>query len=572
MFDLQRLIELSILIAAYWLFDLAIHRDQLSRLLSRIRSPGSQSGLLVWFGLVLITGCFWKWTSIPQWTHVRTLAAVLTGILSWKAVTRDVDPVTSQSYQGERLIVGLSCAGIVLSPVFLLFSISLLNKPFRMWEHHATFPMRVLQATSAWVCLASTASLLELSCYKDSSTLMFFLAAMQVSHYLITALAKGWLGPKWYSWVTDNKLHHLAASAYSWGWARFITWDRWLRFITVLRGIEKPAQLSAFAFELLIPLAFLHPNIAIGFCIAAACFHLGVFAVSGLLFWEWIITNLIIAWTLSFLPDSAVGATFGVDSFAVGIAFMLAFPLRHRLWKPMPLGWWDTPFTQRMHWIALGVSGRQYAIYNDFMCPHERLYGKVHACFMTPVAGFTYHLGEVWKHDLRDAIRNTGPDPARLDALRQDFGIWPRDDVLAANHIAYLRAFFSHINQRSLKHTLPSRLRWLKAPGGQCFYWGELEAFDYQEQIDKIVLTYREEYFDGNELRRTLELTVTEIAVPARAENSLAVSEPTPKQIDNLLLSHANGKIIDLPDFGSGYVHGDDGKSVEESESQPTAA
>jgi hypothetical protein len=39
------------------------------------------------------------------------------------------------------------------------------------------------------------------------------------------------------------------------------------------------------------------------------------------------------------------------------------------------------------------------------------------------------------------------------------------------------------------------------------------------------------------------------------------VRAPTPKRIDDLLLHHARGKLIDLPSFGEGsFVEADDGK------------
>jgi hypothetical protein len=206
----------------------------------------------------------------------------------------------------------------------------------------------------------------------------------------------------------------MASSAYSWGRPRFLPWPAWRKAIHALARIEVPLQAAAFILELLSPLAFLNPGSAIGFCLAWAGFHPGVFAVSGLLFWDWILTDLALA----------------------------VFPLRHKLWKPMPLGWYDSPFTQRIHWRVRGLSGKLYGLYNDFMCPHERLYGKVNGCFLAPCPVITYHLGEVWKPELRDAIR-------------------------AANHAAYLRRFFSALNRGARKHVLPRPLRWLKAPGDQ---------------------------------------------------------------------------------------------------------
>ena len=57
------------------------------------------------------------------------------------------------------------------------------------------------------------------------------------------------------------------------------------------------------------------------------------------------------------LPAEVTAVAFGPLQAAVGLVFLVAFPLRHKLWRPMPLGWWDTPFTQRIHWVAHGPSG-----------------------------------------------------------------------------------------------------------------------------------------------------------------------------------------------------------------------
>src|SRR5690606_18915013 len=99
-----------------------------------------------------------------------------------------------------------------------------------------------------------------------------------------------------------NRLHHLAASAYSWGWARFVPWPTWRKVINITKRIEKPLQLSAFSIEVLSPLALWHPSAAIAFCLAWAGFHVGVFLLSGLLFWDWILTNVAVAYVVLRLP------------------------------------------------------------------------------------------------------------------------------------------------------------------------------------------------------------------------------------------------------------------------------
>ena len=410
---LSDLAELSLLTLAYWLLDLAIRRDAWASLFAG--PPRDWISRIAWCFPLCALAWFWHWSDVPEFFSLRLLSLIIAGGLCWKATTKDIDPVFAKPHWGSRITLPLLVAGIWFSPAFVLAAVYLLTHPFRLWEHHSTFPMRVLLAVGSYLVCAGLAPFAMESLFVDSATLFFFVVTIQVSHYLITALAKGWLGPRPYSWVTDNRLHHLAATSYSWGWAKFLPWSVWRRVIAVVRPIEKPMQLAAFSIELFAPLAILHPYVALGFSIAWAGFHLGVFALSGLLFWDWTLANLAIAASIFFLPASVAGHAFGWHSLIACFIFLALFPLRHKLWKPMPLGWWDTPFTQRMHWIAIGESGKRYGVYNNFMCPNERLYGKLHGCFLAPMKGITYHLGEVWKYDLRDAIRSAGPSLERLD-------------------------------------------------------------------------------------------------------------------------------------------------------------
>jgi len=420
--------------------------------------------------------------------------------------------------------------------------------------------MRILVATVAFLLL-STALASEPQLMADAAILFWFVLTIQISHYVITAIAKGWLGPRWNSWHLDNQLHHIAASAYSWGWMKFLPWPTWRRVIDAVRRFERPMQSFVFAIEALAPLALIHRYLAVAMCLTWSLFHLGVFALSGLLFWDWILANLTVAGALLLLPAEVAARVFGPIQALVALLFLVAFPLRHKLWRPMPLGWWDTPFTQRVHWHAHGESGTVYGLYANFWCPHERLFGKVNACYLTPVPVMTYHLGEVWKHELRDALRSAGPDREKLDAVRSEFGIEPRSDELARNHIDYIRRLFFELNGGARKHVLPSGLRFLKAPGGQCFYWGDRPAYRRQEKVTQVTLHYREEYYDGEELVRLHDEEIAVIPIDASCAEAPRVRAPTPKMIDDLLLQHARGKLIDLPRFGSGgYVEADDGK------------
>ncbi len=548
-----------LLTGSYALIDWLIRQDGWLHLLKKLRIHNNWVALILWSAPWLLLAVSWSWESIQHGTPIQVMVLGITMLLTWKATTQDIDVVQGDTHEGIRPLLMLAVLGLWWSPAFLPLVVMGLSNPFGVWQHHATLPMRILQAVTAWLALLSVFAGTAFA--PSVSVLVWFVLVIQISHYLITALAKGWLGPRWYSWVTENSLHHLAASAYSWGWARFLPWTVWRRVIGLTKVLEKPMQFSAFGIELLAPLALLHPWTAFTFCVLWSGFHLGVFALSGLLFWEWIGANLAVAAALWMLPHAVLTPFFGWPSVFLGCVFMILFPLRHKLWKPMPLGWWDTPLTQRIHWNVHGESGQVYALTNDFMCPHERLFGKVNGCYLTPVPVFTYHLGEVWKHDLRDAIRNAGPHLEELDQVRREYGILPRSQELTDNHIHYLKRFFGKLNLGYQKHVLPKMLRWLKAPGGQVFYWSDLPKYAEQEPITKVSLHYREEYFDGQTLRRLCNEPILDILIDETAAMLGPVQAPTPKAIDNFLLRYADGKLIDLPAMSDGYTNTDDGKN-----------
>lgn len=492
-------LHLAAVALTYWLLDIAIRRQTVMSALGLARRPRAR--LIAWILITLAAAAIMRWHHVPDAPVARLLMTGLTALLAWKVVTEDIDPVTDDRRIAERLALIGAAIGAWFNPALAVLALALLTRPFAQWRHHAILPIRALLAVLAHATAAHLLHALPIAPLR-ADMLVFFVLTLHASHYLSTAIAKASLGPRWSSWITDNRLHHLLASAYSWGWARFVPWPIWLRLIHLTARVERPAQALVFALELTAPLALYSIEAAWIFCAAWSAFHIGVVLLAGFWFWDWVGANLILALALTLLPPALADAAFGWSSVIAATLFIIAFPLRGRLWGPTALGWWDTPMTQRMYWRIEGASGRKYGLYNNFMCPHERLYGKVHGLFFAPATLITFHAGTVWHPDHRDAIHAAGPDPARLDAVRARHGITLRDERLATNHIAWLRRYLQAINRGAPKHILPRGLRWLKAPGSHLYSWGDLPPWRGQEPAMRCTLCYREEYFDGHRLVR----------------------------------------------------------------------
>lgn len=577
-------LSLSLWIAAYAVSDLLLRRGWGGRALAALGLESKRSSAYLCAALALSAGWFISWQSLvadaadSHWLGpLRWYATLLGAMLAWNASTRDHDPTRGPAQVDLNVLLMLSALLVWVSPVFMVLTVFLLSHTFSFWLHHATFPMRVAQALVslpiAFALHAACSTGLGSIGYHSLNpeqfawpALVTFLVILQVSHYFITALAKMFLGPRWHSWVTDNQLHHLAASSYSWGWARFLPWSSWRNVIWGTRKLEKPLQFAAFSLELLSPLALLDQGLAAAFSVGFAAFHLGVFALSGLLFWDWIITDLLLAALLLNWPvaagsiitgppatDATALANFGWMPLFLGLVVMGLFPLRHKLWKPMPLGWFDTPLAARIHWEAIGKSGKVYELYNNFMCPHERLYGRVNGSFFVPHPVLSYHLGEVWKPEVRKGIVDAGACKDSLSVLRKKFGILPADPRLRARHLAFLQSFFSHLNAGATKEVLPRWARWLKAPGDQIFYWGHLPAYRRDEPVARVRLRFVEQYFDGEQHQTLHDQVVAEVDIPPVVLSGVE-PELTPKELDSYLLGLAQGRLIDLPGAKKNYT------------------
>lgn len=413
----------------------------------------------------------------------------------------------------------------------------LLTRPFRQWRSHAILPMRSLLATAAYIWVRQLVPLFPvtvLAYLPDPAMLFYFLFTIHVSHYLSAGVAKVQLGPRWYSWLLDNPLHFLLANAYAWGWARFVPWSRWLKVIRAVERLRLPSLFACLALELLAPLALLSREAAVVACVSWCGFHLLVFLLSGLLFWDWMGANLILLFGLLSLPQE-IQPLLGWPYVLLSLAFILLFPFRNRLWGPIMLGWWESPITQRMHWVVEGRSGKRYEVFNNFMCPHERLYGVVHGVFMAPVPLLSYAMGSVWDADHRDALARAVQVPETLEVVRERFGVQPRHPTWEANHIAYLRRFFLALNRGAQKHVLPRWLLWFKALGGHLYSWGDLPAYRGQEPVSKVEIYFREYAFDGAELRLWHDERIQEIRIEDHEDAGVPAYEPTSRDVERFI-------------------------------------
>lgn len=444
----------------------------------------------------------WSGSDIDPHGLLRTFALTVGGIVAWRSVTMDVDLATGERHLLPRLLTALAWVGLWVHPGFLVLLLHTAITWLRAYQHHQHLPIRALMMMLACfgaVPLAELAApLLGSGGTSDVTTpALFLLLLMSASHYFIPGRAKLRLGPRWFSWMWDNRLHAIVPSAYSWGWLRFLPEELVVRVARRLRPWDRPNQVATTALELGAILVLFDPRVCLALLVAFIAFQALVAVLSGIVFWQYMVTNALLVLAVTEAPPPVTEAVFGGDSGIVAAALILLLPKQKRIWNPLRLGWWDTPFAGRVHWEVRGESGTWYGLYNNFMCPNDRVFGQRFGDVLCDEMRITSHLGETGSRRIAEALWAVGRDLTRLERAKEELGTRRDDAELAAVHDRYMSSFVRNFNAGRRKRVCPA---WLKAPGGQFFYWGRLPRFRGQEPIAEWVTRYREEYFDGERL------------------------------------------------------------------------
>lgn len=466
-----------------------------------------------------------NWSSIDPTHRLRLLVSLAAVMLAWKSATMDIDLATGRRLIVERWVVIGTAIGVLAYPGFLFLLIFAVIHFFRGWSHHQHLQIRIsLIFLATWIGYL----ILQTQYGVSSITLAGFFVVLVVagSHYLVPGVGKLRLGPHWYSWFWNNRLHHLPMSAYMWGWCHFLPERRVINWLRPLRNLDRPLQLCVVVFEIGAAFALFDRYAAIGILGGLVLFHATVFILSGILFWQNFTMLTTLIGVLFFLPESVSQNLFGLSNGFFACGLMVVLPILLNLWRPLKLAWWDTPCIDRIDWTVEGVSGKIYGLYNDFLAPNDRLFGNESGYFLARCKRLTRHLGETKSWPMAKAIYDSISTPQLLEEVRDRLGSDRYDEHQELEHDRYMEVFMTNHNLGHPKRVCPG---WMKAPGDQVFYWGRHPRFLGQERVKRLILRHREQIFDGVQIITLRDEWLKTIEIPLGLEEHSTVSATTVK-------------------------------------------
>jgi hypothetical protein len=454
------------------------------------------------------------WPYIDPDRIILPIVIITLFVITWWCVTRDAELASNGVYSIKRVFLGVLFLACLWHPAFIPPFLFLATTDLRAWEHHTQMALRlllILFAAATLFCIGDIFSdLTDFPWPENGEVALLTLAILSISaHYFVPGVKKLKLGKRPWSWALNNQLHHLPRSAYAWGWLRFIPEKTFLKITSWIKPFNVPLQLFIVAFEILFAFSLYSKGLTLFVLISSAVFHTAYFLMVGALFWQAILINVTVARMITLAPPEVTEAVFSPLTGTAGLLFLVFGVLWMRLWKPLALGWWDTPFVNRLEWHVKGESGKRYGVYNDFFCPNDRAFGLCKKAFyMTKDKVLTKHLGETSSEPLAYTLIQAGDDLGLLPKIVETFGQNCYSPAIRAMNIQYLKEFFTHYNEGEPKQLVP---RWLKAPGSEWYYWGRLPRFTGQEKVSELEVLFLREYVTDDQVVRLYEKPVLKI-------------------------------------------------------------
>ncbi|MEM8671597.1 MAG: hypothetical protein AAGG48_29020 [Planctomycetota bacterium] len=225
----------------------------------------------------------------------------------------------------------------------------------------------------------------------------------QASYYVNHALAKSWLGPKWYSWILHNRVECLFVNSFLRGWGASLGKNRVLRFANCVSRFRVPVCGAMWTLEFAFVAILIEPRYAMVLYGVVTVFHISVWILTGLAELEHIVNHLGIV-CLFATADATIISVFGPWMLIASLASMILCiawvgMLRtkmHREYEDLGdsrlagisdpfdhlMAWWDSPLMRMFTFVVTTIDGKQWSLPVTKSSPYDTAITDIHTHIM----------------------------------------------------------------------------------------------------------------------------------------------------------------------------------------------
>jgi hypothetical protein len=341
---------------------------------------------------------FAGWNAIEDGASLRLWVMSVTGVAAWALSSYANNLYVDQMHVAERVIVIGLWLMIAWRPVFVfpfvLVAVAVAGQfvvplGFFSWTEMDVVLRFPVLFGAWWVVRTLTGE-------RRSDLLIFGWCCLLATTYWTSGLGKLRVG-----WLTHPHLDLLFLGATANGWLSFLDPATVQHAAVILSHLAWPLMLLTLVLECGALIMLFRRWSLVGFLSLAIIFHLGVFAITGIFFWKWILCDAFLLTYLLRGQQVERLAIFTPTSLAVSVAAIVAGPL----WvSSVNLTWFDTPLTYSIRFEGVDTLGAAHELPAGFFRPFTEALVLQTFPYLTPNAQLTQAMGVTMDRQLAESL------------------------------------------------------------------------------------------------------------------------------------------------------------------------
>lgn len=468
---------------------------ELARSLAEFNPASLITLLVLGVGAALLIRRRWfgpSWNDLDRGRPIRVFLTVVVAILTWVFASYQYNFYFDQTHQIDRLLLIVMAGLFIWRPVFAVpFLLVLLpimlqfNYPIGGYSWaQAILLVRILIVflCAYWLTIATRRSW--------STASIYLTCCIIASHYFSPGLGKVEL-----DWFTSDQIHFLLPATYATGWLGFLDHDAVGLITSRLSWFNWPMKVVTVVAELGAIICLWNRSSIRLFLGCWIVLHAGIFLLSGIFFWMWIVIEAA-ALVVLFRSSETNPPIFGRDWFLLSVFIIGGGDF---FFHPTKLSWLDARASYAYRIEALDETGRKFPLPPHYFAPYR---------YAFTMGNFHYvqdeiHLRVVWgatkSRETADALRSATQGAAVVD-VEKKLGVVSFRADRTASLDAFIRRFVSTRDARRFE-----RRWWRLAPAPPELWSFPLTGSSPPARIKTVTVYQILSFYDGRryqEIRR----------------------------------------------------------------------
>ena len=356
-----------------------------------------------------------RWEKDGSGKAMQLVAAGCTACIGWAYSTHDFNYLYGEYHYADRIALVLLAFGVYHRPVLLVPFCVLASIALGQFDYPLVYSWTDKLPIVQTLYLAAFFQLLRRFLKTPhSSILLNATLILWAAFYFMPGIGKVQL-----AWLSSNNSGNIVyGAAIQNGWLAWLGWQPVNQIAAFANEWGAPLKLMVMCIELGAPLILFRRRIAVLFFASAIAMHVGIFALSGICFWKWVVLDIVfIVVLIRWVPDSY----FSLRTGMCGIVFSVAFILISE--RDVSLAWLDSPVVPAFRMTAYDESGEPHLLLPREFAPFDIPFSQGRFFFLTETPQLVDCFGAVASKETVAALTAAVASRSDVSLLREKYGI-----------------------------------------------------------------------------------------------------------------------------------------------------